>query len=114
MKWITADRFNNKAQLALMGFKPENIYEFNEASLDELKEGHTTISTLIKAHAKAKERVFLYCYVAGHGCANVRQFFVLDSSNPLKTLYPIEEKLRVLSINGRGYAYCFGVYDICR
>ena len=68
----------------------------------------------IKAHAKAEERVFVYCYCAGHGCSNVRQWFICDTSDEEKTLYNIEEKLRMLSLNGRGFAFIFATYDICR
>ena len=55
-----------------MGFKAENIYEFNDCNLKEINEGHLKLLALIRDHGKAKERVFVYCYAAGHGGANVR------------------------------------------
>ena len=39
---------------------------------------------------------------------------MLNSSDPAKCLYPIEEQLRIRSLAGDGKCYVFAVYDICR
>ena len=68
----------------------------------------------IRAHAKKDESVFIYAYIAGHGVADVRQYFLLNSSDPQKALYSIEEQLRLRSLAGHGKCFVFAVYDICR
>ena len=65
-------------------------------------------------HAKKGESVFIYAYIAGHGVADVRQYFLLNTSDPTKALYPIEEQLRLRSLAGDGKCYVFTVYDVCR
>ena len=39
---------------------------------------------------------------------------MLNTSDPAKALYPIEEQLRIRSLAGDGKCYVFAVYDICR
>ena len=46
--------------------------------------------------------------------ADVRQYFLLNDSDPKKALYNIEEKLRKFSLNGNGKCFVFAVYDVCR
>ena len=68
----------------------------------------------IQAHANAGETVMIYSYATGQGCADVRQYLILNDSNPKKVLYNIEEKLRLKSVNGLGHCYIFAIYDIQR
>ena len=56
----------------------------------------------------------IYSYATGQGCADVRQYLILNDSNPKKVLYNIEEKLRLKSVNGLGHCYIFAIYDIQR
>ena len=39
---------------------------------------------------------------------------MLNTSDPTKALYPIEEQLRLRSLAGDGKCYVFTVYDVCR
>ena len=65
-------------------------------------------------HQKKGENVFIYAYLAGHGVADNRQYFLTNSDDPQKALFPIEEKLRNISSAGKGKCFVFAVYDICR
>ena len=58
--------------------------------------------------------MFIYAYVAGHGVADTRQYFLINTDDPQKALYPIEERLRNISSAGKGKCFVFAVYDICR
>ena len=58
--------------------------------------------------------MFIYVYVAGHGCADVRQYLLLNTHEPEKAMYNIEEQLRKKSRVGNGYCFIFAIYDVCR
>ena len=47
LPWVVNDRINIKAMLALMGFKPDNIFEFSDSDLDTIKKGDEKIIKLI-------------------------------------------------------------------
>ena len=98
----------------MLDIKPDNVFEFVDSKFEELKKAEKNMHNIIRGHAKKKESVFIYAYIAGHGVADVRQYFMLNSSDPTKALYPIEEQLRLRSIAGDGRCYVFTVYDICR
>ena len=98
----------------MLDIKPDNVFEFVDSKFEELKKAEKTMHNIIRGHAKKKESVFIYAYIAGHGMADVRQYFMLNTSDPTKALYPIEEQLRLRSIAGDGRCYVFTVYDICR
>ena len=56
----------------------------------------------------------IYAYVTGRGCADVRQYLMLNDSNPKQILYNIEEKLRQKSPIGKGKCFIFAAYDVGR
>ena len=58
--------------------------------------------------------MFIYAYIAGHGCADVRLYFLINTSDATKAMYNIEEKLRIKSLLGLGKTFVFAVFDICR
>jgi hypothetical protein len=39
---------------------------------------------------------------------------MINSSKLAEALFPIEERLRILSKAGKGTCYVFAIYDICR
>ena len=53
-------------------------------------------------------------YYAGHGCADVKQYFVLNGDTVNKIFWPVEYFLRLLGKKSRGAAKIFVVYDCCR
>ena len=114
LKWVKNDLINARATVGMLKVKPENIYEFIDSSSDEIKEFDIEMQAKIIEYAKAGETVLIYAYIAGHGCANVRQYYLMNSSDPCKALYNIEEKLRQKSLCGSGLCFVFAVYDICR
>ena len=61
-----------------------------------------------------EEKVFVYAYLAGHGCGDVFQYFFLNEEQPTKALFGVEECLRNISDIGGGNCFVFAVYDICR
>ena len=75
----------------MMDIEPENVFEFIDSKFDELKQAEKELHQIISNHANKGESVFIYAYIAGHGVADVRQYFLLNSSDPTKALYPIEE-----------------------
>lgn len=57
---------------------------------------------------------FLFVYLAGHGCADDRQYFLLDEKDPDKIFWKAEaENRRLLTICGKR-CKSFIVYDCCR
>ena len=100
LEWVQNDLRNARATVDMMQIKPENRFELIDATSDQISAVDLKLAKLILAHGKAKELVFVYAYVAGHGCANVRQYLILNSSNPAKTMYNVEEQLRMRSMNG--------------
>ena len=57
----------------------------------------------------------IYAYIAGHGCVDISQYFMMNESDPSKVLVPIENELRkFVDIYGNGACYVLSVYDICR
>ena len=41
-----------------------------------------------------KEEILVFAYTAGHGCADSKQYFVLNENDIDKIFWPIQEKLR--------------------
>ncbi len=58
--------------------------------------------------------MLVYAYMAGHGCADLQQYFLLNEANLNTAMFPIEFKLRKLSEIGKGNCFVFAIYDICR
>ena len=63
---------------------------------------------------KKGETIFIYAYVAGHGCADNQQYFLLNTAEVKDALHPIEMRLRSHSKVGNGNCFVFAIYDICR
>ena len=67
-----------------------------------------------KGHKHLEEETFLFGYVAGHGCADTHQIFVLNEMDVNKAFWNIEKELiRLAKRCGKSLKILF-VYDICR
>ena len=98
----------------MIDVKRENIFEFVNASRQEINAFDKEFAKKLLIHRKAGEIVFIYAYIAGHGCADGRQYFLLNCFNAKQAMYNIEEKLRQKSAMGAGKNFVTAVYDICR
>ena len=58
--------------------------------------------------------VFFFVYYAGHGCADVKQYFVLNEKEADKIFWPAEQKLRLMATKCGSGCKLFVVYDCCR
>ena len=65
----------------MMGFKPENIFEFHDSDLNTIREVDNKLLELIRAHASAGELVFIYSYAAGHGCVDTDDYQYLITNS---------------------------------
>ena len=59
-------------------------------------------------------KMAFFAYAAGHGCADVHQYFMLNEADINKVCFKLEEELMLLSKQGGGNNSVFAVYDICR
>ena len=50
-----------------------------------------------KEYEQIKDEVFLFAYFAGHGCADIRQYFVLNENSVDKCFWEAEFKLKRLA-----------------
>ena len=101
LKWVKNDLTNARATAAMIDCPTENVYEFINSTRKEIKIADQELQKKIAAHCAAGEYVFVYAYFAGHGCSDVRQYFMLNSSDPKQVLYPAEEQIRIKSLMGR-------------
>ena len=60
------------------------------------------------------EETFLFCYVAGHGCADTHQKLVLNEIDTKKAFWDIEKELIKLAKLCEKPLKIIVVYDICR
>ena len=60
------------------------------------------------------DEILLFVYVAGHGCADTSQYFVLNEHDIDKAFWNIEEQLMELATRCGNSLKIFVVYDICR
>ena len=58
--------------------------------------------------------IFFFVYYAGHGCADVNQYLVLNEKEVEKIFWPIEDNLRRLGKKCGAALKLFAVYDCCR
>ena len=58
--------------------------------------------------------VFFYFYFAGHGCADNRQWIVLNEKEQSKIFWPAEKKIKVLLKNADSNCKSLVVFDCCR
>ena len=58
--------------------------------------------------------IFFFVYYAGHGCADVTQYLVLNEDKAEKIFWPIEDFLRRLGKKCGGPLKIFVIYDCCR
>ena len=57
---------------------------------------------------------FLFIYIAGHGCADFRQIFLLDEKEPEKIFWKVElDSRKILDRCGK-FCKLFAIYDCCR
>ena len=101
LKWVKNDLSNARATAAMFNCPNENVYEFINSTREEIKIADKELNKKIVAHCKAGEYVFVYAYFAGHGCSDVRQYFMCNSDDPKQVLYPAEEQMRIKSLMGR-------------
>ena len=85
-----------------------------DESRDKLDNRMNEMIKKVEAHTKKKEKVLIFTYLAGHGAADSQQYFILNSENLDEAIYPIEERLRILTKFSKGNCFVFAVYDICR
>ena len=120
LKWVKNDLANARATVAMLDVPNENVYEFINSTREEIRIADQKIQKIIADHCAAGEYVFVYAYFAGHGCSDVRQYFMLNSSDPKQVLYNAEEQVRIKSLVGRNketnkiLCHTFAIYDICR
>ena len=50
-----------------------------------------------EGYVQIKEEAFVFVYVAGHGCADTSQYFVLNEHDIDKAFWKIEDKLMRLA-----------------
>ena len=60
------------------------------------------------------QEVFLFAYFAGHGCADYRQYYLLNEKEVDKIFWPVEADLRTLLRVCGHTCKLFVVYDCCR
>ena len=60
------------------------------------------------------EETFLFCYVAGHGCADTHQKFVLNETDIEKAFWDIEKELVNLARQCENPLKIIAVFDVCR
>ena len=111
LKWTMKDLENAKSTYQMMQIKPDNVFELINASWDKIKAVDEKLAVKLAAHALAGETVMIYAYMAGHGCADGTQYFIINESDASKVLYNIEEQLRMRST---GNCFVVAIYDICR
>ena len=58
--------------------------------------------------------IFFFVYYAGHGCADVNQYLVLNENKAEKIFWPIEDFLRRLGKKCGSALKLFVIYDCCR
>ena len=114
LKWVKNDLVNARSTVAMMNVKSENVYEFVNSTWEEIDAADKELNARLLKYFNAGDTVFIYAYIAGHGCADVRQFLLLNTSDPKKAMYNIEEKLRKKSLVSNGKCFIFAVYDVCR
>ena len=69
---VRSDLANARSTYSMLKVDPENIYEFVDSDLDTIKKFDKEFENIIVAHAKAGRKVYIFVYVAGHGCSDVR------------------------------------------
>ena len=57
---------------------------------------------------------YLFIYLAGHGCSDYRQYFLLDEENPDQIFWKAEADSRKLLDRCGKEVKMFVVYDCCR
>ena len=57
---------------------------------------------------------FLFIYLAGHGCADYRQYFLLDEQKPNRIFWEAEADSRKLLDRCTKEVKLFVIYDCCR
>ena len=67
-----------------------------------------------KNSSKYNREVFLMVYVAGHGCADSRQYFILNEKEIDKIFWPVEDQNRALLRKCSSRCKLFAIYDCCR
>ena len=60
------------------------------------------------------EETFLFCYVAGHGCADTHQKFILNEIDSKYAIWNIEEELIKLAKLCGQPLKIFVIFDVCR
>ena len=60
------------------------------------------------------EEILVFAYTAGHGCADHKQYYLLNEKDVNKIFWPFEDKLRKLGELGGSNVKVVAVYDICR
>lgn len=63
---------------------------------------------------KHVREVFFFVYYAGHGCADVKQYFVLNEKEVNKIFWPAEQKIRLIGKKCGSACKIFVVFDCCR
>ena len=58
--------------------------------------------------------VFFYFYFAGHGCADNKQWIVLNEKEQDKIFWPAESKIKTLLRNAESNCKSLVVFDCCR
>ena len=94
------------------GIPDENIRKFNKTTKDDIRSIFMSATARFTGLAKDQKRVFLQVYMAGHGVADMTQYFVLN--DPAQPLLPIQKKLRTLVEGCNGHLSVMTWYDICR
>ena len=61
-----------------------------------------------------RDEVLVFAYYAGHGCADHRQYYLLNENTVERIFWPVQEELRKMGELGGYSVKVVAVYDICR
>ena len=61
-----------------------------------------------------RREALLFIYYAGHGCGDIKQWFILNEQTPDKCFWPAESRIRAIGRLCKGPCKLFVVYDCCR
>ena len=70
------------------------------------------VKQIIKETIKAKERILVHFYYTGHGKMKDQAYMVLNEPEPKKALFPLESKMRSMSLFPNTCVYA--LLDCCR
>ena len=65
-------------------------------------------------YKQIKDEIFLFVYFAGHGCAEMKQYYILNEDTEDKCFWKAEANLKLLAEMAGKSLKLFVVFDTCR